>query len=93
MVERSIQDILNSERFKKEAAILRNAPQRDIDRIDETLNVIRQYWKSNPDMRLGQLIYNAARLATGPQTTILNAIWNAEEEDLIRGIEKMRDGS
>lgn len=62
---------------------------RDPARIDETLTVVREYWLKNPDMRLGQLIYNAARTAYGPQTTVLNAIWLIEEDKLIETLEEM----
>lgn len=31
---------------------------RDIDRIERILNLIATLWKRNPDMRLGQLLYN-----------------------------------
>jgi len=31
---------------------------RDPNRIDEIINALRDCWKQNPDLRLGQLIYN-----------------------------------
>jgi len=31
---------------------------RNPDRIDETLEVLAEYWKKYPDLRLGQIIYN-----------------------------------
>jgi len=34
---------------------------RDIDRIDRILNLIRGLWLKNPDLRLGQLLYNYAK--------------------------------
>ena len=33
---------------------------RDIERIDKILNYIRKLWIKNPDLRLGQLLYNYA---------------------------------
>lgn len=36
---------------------------RDQKRIDEVLRVLREVWTANPDIRLGQLVVNAARLA------------------------------
>lgn len=32
---------------------------RDPKRISKTLNILKQIWKMNPDLRLGQLILNA----------------------------------
>jgi len=31
---------------------------RDINRIDEIIEALRECWKQSPDLRLGQLIYN-----------------------------------
>lgn len=33
---------------------------RDPDRIDEVLDELEDYWKDNPDLRLGQIVGNAA---------------------------------
>lgn len=35
---------------------------RDPDRIDEVLEELEEYWKENPDLRLGQIIVNMSRL-------------------------------
>lgn len=35
-------------------------PPRPPDRIDAVLLVVRKFWEKNPDLRLGQLIGNAA---------------------------------
>lgn len=34
---------------------------RDPDRIDEVLAALEAYWKQNPDLRIGQIIENAAQ--------------------------------
>ena len=34
---------------------------RDPARIEEMISLLREVWESGPDMRLGQLIFNAAR--------------------------------
>ena len=31
---------------------------RDVNRIDEIIEALRDCWKQYPDLRLGQLIYN-----------------------------------
>lgn len=36
---------------------------RDPQRISEILAAIEAYWRKNPDMRLGQIVINAARFA------------------------------
>lgn len=36
---------------------------RDPKRIDPLLEELRKYWKNNPDLRLGQIISNTARIA------------------------------
>lgn len=36
---------------------------RDPDRIDGVLSIVAAVWKASPDLRLGQLIWNAARIA------------------------------
>lgn len=33
---------------------------RDQERIDRMLKLLKDYWKKNPDMRLGQIVVNAA---------------------------------
>lgn len=33
---------------------------RDPNRIDEVISALRAYWHAHPDMRLGQIISNAA---------------------------------
>jgi uncharacterized protein YihD (DUF1040 family) len=38
---------------------------RDPKRIDKIINKLRAVWKTNPDLRLGQLIHNIAHDAVG----------------------------
>lgn len=37
---------------------MRNARQRDPDRIPEILALIQDHWEKNPDLRFFQLMYN-----------------------------------
>ena len=51
------------ESMKKNIEILnpwKNLRERDPERIDETLKLLEIFWKKNPDLRLGQIIENAA---------------------------------
>ena len=36
---------------------------RDPNRIDPMLDLLRTYWKENPDLRLGQIIANISRMS------------------------------
>ena len=55
---------------------------RDPERIDEMLDLIREVWQSNPDLRLGQLIVNAARMR---EPTTEN-IFYIEDGSLAKGL-------
>lgn len=35
-------------------------PPRDPERIDEIISELEEYWKDNPQLRLGQILGNAA---------------------------------
>lgn len=50
---------------------------RDINRIDEILAQLGEFWKKYPDLRLGQLIVN-----TGIQENSL-LFYNIEDQDFI----------
>jgi len=54
---------------------------RDPNRIPIILSKLEQIWKENPDMRLGQLIVNAAR----PETAN-SSIFHIEDEEMLQGI-------
>lgn len=53
---------------------------RNINRIDEVLNTIREIWRRNPDLRLMQLLCNA--VGDGPW------VYYIEEEKLLEALEK-----
>lgn len=53
---------------------------RDPSRIDEVLELLRHVWTLQPDLRLGQLIYNAARMRD-PELSDVFSI----EDDSLRG--------
>ncbi|CAM3956142.1 DUF1040 family protein [Ectopseudomonas alcaliphila] len=55
---------------------------RDPERIDDMLDLIREVWQSNPDLRLGQLIVNAARMHE-PAT---EKIFHIEDGSLAKGL-------
>jgi len=58
---------------------------RDIDRIEPLLGLIKLLWIAYPDMRLGQLIYNAAAI-TGWGS---NDIFYLEDDQLYKGIKEL----
>ncbi len=39
---------------------------RDPARIDRILNMLKRYWKTYPDLRLGQIVENAAHVGHAP---------------------------
>lgn len=54
---------------------------RDIDRIPKILNELERIWKSNPDIRLGQLIVNIIK----PKEPCPELFY-AEDEKLLKGL-------
>ena len=54
---------------------------RDSDRIDPLLNLIREFWKRHPDLRLGQMITSLADLSE-------QDVFLIEDENLKAGLEK-----
>lgn len=60
---------------------------RDPKRIDEMLDLLRQIWSQEPDLRLGQLVYNAARMRT-PE---ISDIYNIEDAVLRKGLLRYKD--
>ena len=56
---------------------------RDPERIDEILDLLKVYWKTYPDLRLGQLVDNISYIATGQQP------YYVEDEDFRIAIKKM----
>lgn len=55
---------------------------RDPARIDEVLELLRAVWTLQPDLRLGQLVYNAARIRD-PE---LNDVFSIEDSSLQKGL-------
>lgn len=55
---------------------------RDPARIDEMLDLVRGIWKRQPDLRLGQLLYNAARM----REANLHDSFSIEDGDLRKGL-------
>ena len=62
---------------------------RDINRIEPMLELVRELWIAYPDMRLGQLIQNAA-VISGWKT---NDVFYIEDDQLANGIKKLVIGS
>ncbi len=56
---------------------------RDPKRIDEMLKLLERAWKSQPDLRLGQLIANATRVV-GPSCAC--HIFQVEDDAMETGI-------
>lgn len=55
---------------------------RDPDRIDDMLDLIREVWQGNPELRLGQLIVNAARM----HKSTSDNIFYIEDGSLAKGL-------
>ena len=58
---------------------------RDPRRIDNLLNIIRVYWKKNPNMRLSQILSNAAYKAQW----INKDLFYLEDNKLFEGLTKL----
>lgn len=58
---------------------------RDPERIDPAIERLRAAWKSDPDIRLGQLIYNAAR--ANRRLDPLPELFYMEDEELLGGLD------
>lgn len=68
------------------ATLFRRTPLGDVvrnpERIPHMINLMLAAWVLYPDMRMGQLLMNAARFGGhGP-----NDIWNVEEEVFAQGL-------
>jgi uncharacterized protein YihD (DUF1040 family) len=53
---------------------------RDPERIERILNLIVALWKRNPDMRLGQLLYNYGGFKDGD--------YNTEDDETEKNLEE-----
>lgn len=58
---------------------------RDPRRIEKVLNVIRDMWHTFPDMRLCQLLSNAASVHGWKDTDL----FNFEDDELVEGLHKL----
>lgn len=56
---------------------------RDPARIDVLLNAIREYWKSNPDLRLSQIIVNLV-----PMQNPCPDIFYYEDTELLKSLQE-----
>lgn len=57
---------------------------RNSNRIDPVLNMLRSYWLQNPDLRLGQLVDNMARV-TGSHVRIV------EDDKMMEAFKELTD--
>jgi len=60
---------------------------RDPKRIAGLLKVLEEFWRGEPDLRLGQLIVVAARYSG--RNVVCQEIFYLEDEDMLRGIEEL----
>lgn len=60
---------------------------RDPARIDTVLEQLREVWMMDPDLRLGQLIYNAARM----RDPDLLDVFNIEDGTLCKGLRRYKE--
>lgn len=49
---------LEKRKIYRERGVLRKIRMRDPERIDRILQLLKTYWKANPDLRLAQIITN-----------------------------------
>lgn len=60
---------------------------RDPARIDEMVLVLRDIWRREPDLRLGQLIFNAARMGDSTVEDVFNIEDGVLRKGLVRYLE------
>ena len=65
-------------------ASVRPLNMRDPKRIDEMLDLLRQIWIQEPDLRLGQLVFNAARM----RELEISDVYSIEDESLQKGLRR-----
>jgi uncharacterized protein YihD (DUF1040 family) len=58
---------------------------RDPERIDRVLTTLKTIWKRNPDMRLGQLVVNAAKAASYEDIS-QSRLFYIEDEQILKGL-------
>ncbi len=57
---------------------------RDPERIEEMLQLLKDVWLQSPDLRLGQLVFNAARM----RDSKINDVYSIEDEALQEGLRR-----
>ncbi len=62
---------------------------RDPNRISNILKAIEEVWRSNPDLRLGQLFVTATNMSG--RKVVCPEMFYVEDDVLIKGIEQYRD--
>lgn len=55
---------------------------RDPERIGEMIELLGEIWRLQPDLRLGQLIFNAARM----RNSDIGDVFSIEDGDLRKGL-------
>jgi uncharacterized protein YihD (DUF1040 family) len=61
---------------------------RDPDRIAPAIEQIRQAWERNPDLRLSQLLFNAASAAAERPIPPCPALFYMEDDVLLAGLDE-----
>ena len=61
---------------------------RDPKRIDRILRRLKAYWKANPDLRLGQIVVNAA---SDPKRSTERNTYYIEDDEIEAGIPEVGD--
>jgi uncharacterized protein YihD (DUF1040 family) len=62
---------------------------RDPSRIPVVLKALEEVWRSDPDLRLGQLLVNATNFSG--RKVVSPEIFYAEDDVMLKGLEKYRD--
>lgn len=65
---------------------------RDPNRIDEMLKHLEIVWKKNPDLRLGQIVFNAVSLTRESLNDEVNVFYT-EDDKLLTGLQKLGEKS
>lgn len=64
---------------------------RDPARIDGMLQLLGEVWRQDPDLRLGKLIFNAARIREPNLADVFSIEDAALRKGLVRYLEQLRD--
>lgn len=63
---------------------------RDPGRIDEMLELVREIWLIEPDLRLGQLVFNAARMREPDLSDVFSIEDGTLRKGLVRYLQAMK---